>query len=130
VHQGSFDDLEQVYNRIDIALDTFPYNGTTTTCEALWMGTPVVTFEGRTHAGRVGASILTHAGLTELLASDRQGYIDRAVALGKDLDALARVRAGLRERFASSAVMDAGRLVRGLEKLYREAWIKYCATAT
>lgn len=129
-HERSAVDHLQVYNRIDIALDTFPYNGTTTTCEALWMGTPVLTFEGRTHAGRVGASILTHAGLTELLASDRQGYIDRAVALGKDLDALARVRAGLRERFASSAVMDAGRLVRGLEKLYREAWIKYCATAT
>ena len=94
------------------------------------MGTPVVTFEGRTHAGRVGASILTHAGLTELLAKDRRGYIERAVALGKDLDALAGVRRGLRERFASSAVMDAGRLARGLERLYREAWIKYCAAAT
>ena len=129
-HERSSIDHLLTYNRIDIALDTFPYNGTTTTCEALWMGTPVVTFEGRTHAGRVGASILTHVGLTELLASDRQGYIDRAVALGKDLDALARVRAGLRERFASSAVMDASRLARGLEKLYREAWIKYCATAT
>ena len=129
-HEHSPVDHLQTYNRIDIALDTFPYNGTTTTCEALWMGTPVVTFEGRTHAGRVGASILTHAGLTELLAKDRRGYIERAVALGKDLDALAGVRRGLRERFASSAVMDAGRLARGLERLYREAWIKYCAAAT
>jgi predicted O-linked N-acetylglucosamine transferase (SPINDLY family) len=120
----------QVYNRVDIALDTFPYNGTTTTCEALWMGTPVVTFEGRCHAGRVGASILTHAGLAELVAQDRQGYIDRAVSLGKDLEETARVRRGLRERFARSAVMDAGRLARGLEKLYREAWIKYCSASS
>jgi protein O-GlcNAc transferase len=129
-HERSPIDHLQTYNRIDIALDTFPYNGTTTTCEALWMGTPVVSFEGRTHAGRVGASILTHAGLTELLAPDREGYIERAVAFGKDLDALARVRAGLRERFSNSAVMDAGRLARGMENLYREAWIHYCASAT
>ena len=128
-HERSALDHLVTYNRLDLALDTFPYNGTTTTCEALWMGTPVATFAGRMHAGRVGASILTHAGLAELLAHDREDYIDRAVALGKDLDALARVRLGLRERFASSAVMDASRLARGLERLYRDAWIKYCAAA-
>ena len=128
-HERSAEDHLRLYNQMDLALDTFPYNGTTTTCEALWMGTPVLTFEGASHAGRVGASLLTHAGLGELVAKDRQGYIDRAVALGKDWDALGKLRAGLRERFASSPVMDASRLARGLEKAYREAWQVYCASA-
>ena len=128
-HERSGVDHLRMYNRIDIALDTFPYNGTTTTCEALWMGTPVVAIAGACHAGRVGASLLTHAGLAELVANDRQGYIDKAVALGTDWDALARLRSGLRERFSSSAVMDASRLARGLEGAYREAWNAYCASA-
>ena len=128
-HERAAEDHLRLYNQIDLALDTFPYNGTTTTCEALWMGTPVLTFEGASHAGRVGASLLTHAGLTELVASDRQGYIDRAVALGKDREALGKVREGLRERFARSPVMDASRLARGLEKAYREVWQVYCASS-
>jgi protein O-GlcNAc transferase len=127
-HERSATDHFQLYNQIDLALDTFPYNGTTTTCEALWMGTPVLTFAGETHASRVGASLLTHAGLGELVAKDRQGYIDSAVALGKDLGALATLRVGLRERFASSPAMDASRLARGLEKAYGEAWQAYCAS--
>ena len=118
----------RLYNQMDLALDTFPYNGTTTTCEALWTGTPVLTFEGTCHAGRVGASLLGHAGLAELAVKDRQAYIDTAVALGKDWDALAKLRAGLRERFVSSPVMDASRLARGLEKAYRAAWEAYCAS--
>lgn len=128
-HERAAADHMRVYNQIDLALDTFPYNGTTTTCEALWMGTPVLSFEGVTHASRVGASILTHVGLPELVAKDRQGYIDKAVSLGKDLDALAKLRSGLREKFAASPVMDASRLARGLEKAYREAWQAYCASA-
>jgi predicted O-linked N-acetylglucosamine transferase (SPINDLY family) len=125
-HERAAEDHLRLYNQIDLALDTFPYNGTTTTCEALWMGTPVLTFEGASHAGRVGSSLLTHAGLGELVAKDRQEYINRAVALGRNWDALAKLRAGLREKFASSAVMDASRLARGLEKAYREAWQTYC----
>jgi predicted O-linked N-acetylglucosamine transferase (SPINDLY family) len=128
-HERSSEDHMLLYNQMDLALDTFPYNGTTTTCEALWMGTPVLSFEGACHAGRVGASLLTHAGLGELVAKDRNGYIDKAVALGNDRGVLARLRSGLRERFASSAVMDAGRLARGLEKVYREAWQAYCASS-
>jgi protein O-GlcNAc transferase len=118
-----------LYNKLDIALDTFPYNGTTTTCEALWMGTPVVTFEGRSHAGRVGASILQRAGLGELVAPDLAGYIQTAVQLAGDRDRLAGVRSGLRERFLSSPVMDAARLARELESAYREMWKTYCASA-
>jgi protein O-GlcNAc transferase len=125
-HERSSLDHLKLYNQMDLALDTFPYNGTTTTCEALWMGTPVVTFAGKSHAGRVGASLLTHAGLSELVAKDRQDYIDRAVSLARDWDALAKLRSGLRERFATSPVMDAARLARGLERAYRAAWQAYC----
>jgi len=116
-----------LYNQMDIALDTFPYNGTTTTCEALWMGTPVVTFTGRSHAGRVGSSILQRTGLGELVAQDREGYIHTAVALGRDRSRLAQVRAGLRERFQASPVMDAGRLAREMEGAYRQMWQDYCS---
>lgn len=116
-----------MYNQMDIALDTFPYNGTTTTCEALWMGAPVVTFEGTGHAGRVGASILRRMGLGELVARDREGYIQTAVALGRDRSRLIQIRAGLRERFQSSPVMDGARLARELEAAYRQIWREYCA---
>ena len=126
-HERSLEDHLRVYGQVDLALDTFPYNGTTTTCEALWMGTPVLTFEGACHAGRVGASLLTHAGLEELVAKDRNAYIDMAVAFGRDWSALRRVRAGLRERFASSPIMDGVRMARGLERIYRDAWQAYCA---
>jgi predicted O-linked N-acetylglucosamine transferase (SPINDLY family) len=128
-HERSSLEHLRLYNQMDLALDTFPYNGTTTTCEALWMGTPVLTFEGACHASRVGASLLTHAGLGELVAKDREGYIAKAVALGKDFEALARLRSGLRERFANSPVMDARRLARGLEKAYRDGWAAFCESS-
>ena len=73
------------YNRIDIALDPFPYNGTTTTCEALWMGVPVVTFLGDRHSGRVGASILHTIRMSDLLVADSvDSYVEKAVSLAKD----------------------------------------------
>ena len=107
------------YGRVDVALDPFPYNGTTTTCEALWMGVPVVTLAGRSHAGRVGASLLTHAGLGPWVAESVEAYVRTAAALAGDVGHLAEVRRSLRGRVAASPLGDVGRLTRALEAAYR-----------
>ena len=115
------------YGRVDLALDTFPYHGTTTTCEALWMGVPVVTLAGQTHASRVGVSLLTNAGIPELIASDRDEYLHLAVQLAADATRLADLRATLRARLASSPLMDAPRFAHNVEAAYREMWRQWCA---
>ncbi|MEE8428606.1 MAG: tetratricopeptide repeat protein [Gammaproteobacteria bacterium] len=112
----------QAYNRVDIALDSFPYNGTTTSCEALWMGVPVVTLAGRVHAARVGCSILSHGGFSDWIAADVESYIEKAVGLAKDKEQLIRLRETLRERLAASSLCDAAGFVRDLEKAYRKMW--------
>ena len=115
------------YGRVDIALDTFPYHGTTTTCEALWMGVPVITLRGETHASRVGASLLRSVGLPELIAGDPAQYLRIARDLAADVPRLATLRASLRERMAASPLMDAPRLTRHIERAYREMWRAWCA---
>lgn len=105
------------YNRVDIALDTFPYNGATTTCEALWMGVPVASLSGRTHASRMGRSILTAAGMPDWVASDRAAFTALCVRWAEDLEALADLRAGLRARMAASPLMDEPAFVRAFESL-------------
>lgn len=114
------------YNDIDIALDTFPYNGTTTTFDALWMGTPVITLRGDRHAARVGASILTHLGLPDLIAEDRDAYIRAAVSLAGDMDRCRNYSAGLRDRLRASPLLDAERFARSIEKTYRDKWNICC----
>lgn len=104
------------YDDVDVALDTFPYNGTTTTCEALMMGVPVVGFAGGTHAGRVGASVLSAAGVPELCAPDAAGYVALACALARDADRRARYRAELRRRVRSSPLCDADGFARRFER--------------
>jgi predicted O-linked N-acetylglucosamine transferase (SPINDLY family) len=118
------------YARLDVALDTFPYNGTTTTCEAMWMGVPVVTLAGRTHAGRVGVSLLEIVRLRELIAQDHDGYIRLAVELAQDRKRLAELRAGLRARMRTSPLMNGYDFARRLESAYRTMWRAWCGIAS
>jgi protein O-GlcNAc transferase len=110
------------YNRVDIALDTFPYNGTTTTCEALHMGVPVVTLAGRTHASRVGASLLTAAGLPELVAHTPERFIAAAAALAGDRAGLAALSAGLRNRLLASDLCNGPAHAAALGAAFLRMW--------
>jgi predicted O-linked N-acetylglucosamine transferase (SPINDLY family) len=105
-----------LYHGIDIALDPFPYNGTTTTCEALWMGVPVLTLAGEVHAARVGASLLTHAGLPDWITNSTAEYVQRAIAAARDIAALAELRRALRERLRTSPLCDAVAFTRSFEQ--------------
>jgi len=116
-----------LYNRIDIALDTFPYNGTTTTCEALWMGVPVVSLRGPCHSGRVGQSLLTCVGLADLVAVSPEDYLARCLDLATNPDRLTHLRSSLRERMQASPLMDGERLVQDLEMALRECWERWCS---
>lgn len=111
-----------VYEQVDVALDTFPYNGTTTTCEALWMGVPVVTVMGDRHAARVGASLLTLVGLTDLVATSVQRYVEIACVLATDVERLRTLRATLRGQMAASPLCDAKAFTRKIEAMYRDLW--------
>jgi protein O-GlcNAc transferase len=115
------------YRQLDICLDPFPANGGTTSCDALWMGVPVVTLAGDTTFARAGLGVLTNAGLAELVAHDEQDYVARAAALARDLPRLAALRQGLRQRFKASPMMDGERYMRHLEAAYRQAWRDWCA---
>ncbi len=113
------------YNQIDIALDVFPYNGTTTTCEALWMGVPVITLCGNSHVSRVGASLLSRVGLADLVATSEAEYLAKALAMAANADARRELRLGLRQRMKDSPLLDAARFTRGLEAAYEEMWANY-----
>ena len=113
------------YNSIDIGLDPFPYNGTTTTCDALWMGVPVITLAGVSHVGRVGVSQMSNLGLQELIARDTNHYVDIAVALANDVPRLAALRGAMRVRMSASPLMDASRLTKNLEAAYDNMWSVY-----
>jgi FkbM family methyltransferase len=117
------------YNEVDIALDPFPYHGTATTCEALWMGVPVVTLAGRTHVARVGVSILQRIGVPELIASTEEEYVALAAGLAGDLRRLRALRGELRSRLRNSSLLDSRRFARSLEAAYRDMWDKHCAAA-
>jgi predicted O-linked N-acetylglucosamine transferase (SPINDLY family) len=116
----------EVYGLIDVALDTFPYHGTTTTCEALWMGVPVITLAGQTHASRVGVSLLSHAGLIELVAQTHDEYLSIASELANDRSGLAALRAGLRDKLKSSSLMDQTLFAAGVDAAYRQMWRTWC----
>jgi predicted O-linked N-acetylglucosamine transferase (SPINDLY family) len=116
------------YKVIDVAVDTFPYNGTTTTCEAMWMGVPVVSRVGQTHVARVGLSLLTTVGLPELALESDEAFVAAAAGLAADPARLSDLRRGLRERVRRSTLSDAAGFTRRFEAALREAWRRYCAT--
>ena len=107
---------------VDIILDTFPFPGGTTTCESLWMGVPTLTLAGETLLGRQGASMMTCVGLTDWIAVDENDYVTRTLAHASDLDRLAQLRAGLRERALASPLFDGPRFARNLEEALHGMW--------
>ncbi len=115
-----------LYEQIDIALDPFPYNGTTTTCEALWMGVPVVTLRGDRHCARVGASLLSQAGLTDWIAGSVDDYLEIALALAANPEQLDALRRSLRQRVAASSLCDGDGFARKMENAYRTIWKSWC----
>jgi predicted O-linked N-acetylglucosamine transferase (SPINDLY family) len=115
-----------VYHRIDVALDPFPYGGGTTTCDALWMGVPVVSLAGATAVGRGGVSILSNVGLPELVAQTPAQLVRIAADLAQDFPRLAQLRATLRARMQRSPLMDAPRFARHVEAAYRAMWRRWC----
>jgi predicted O-linked N-acetylglucosamine transferase (SPINDLY family) len=117
-----------LYQRIDIGLDSFPYNGTTTTCEALWMGVPVITLSGETHAGRVGMSILSHAGLPELVTENEDDYRDLALELARNPARVKDFRHCLRQRLRESPLCQGQSFARDAEQAYRQMWRGWCNT--
>jgi predicted O-linked N-acetylglucosamine transferase (SPINDLY family) len=118
----------ELYHRLDIILDTFPYNGGMTTCDALWMGVPVVSLAGGMPVSRFGLSLLTNLGLPELTARSESEYVSIAEGLAGDWPRLAELRSTLRHRLENSVVMDAPRFARQVEQAFREMWRAWCGT--
>ncbi len=116
-----------LHQRVDIALDSFPMNGGTTTCETLWMGVPVVTLKGSTFASRAGCSLLSAAGFTDWIADTPEAYLNIAAGLARDAGGRAGWRANMRGWLRRSALLDGAAVTRDLERLYRDAWRTWCA---
>ena len=116
----------QLYSNIDIGLDTFPYNGTTTTCEGMWMGVPVVTRAGSTHAGRVGMSLLKSVSHPEWIGQDDEVYLQIAAGLAGDIDVLSDIRTRLRDEMRHSRLCDSKHFALHFGKALRNLWERYC----
>lgn len=117
------------YGKLDIALDTHPYSGVTTTCEALWMGVPVVTLSGEKFFSRNSAATLANVGLGDLVADTPQQYVEKAVAMARDRARLAELRCTQRDRFMASPLGNAPLFTQNLEAAYRDIWKVWCASS-
>lgn len=118
-----------LYAEVDIALDPTPYNGTTTTCEAIWMGVPVVTLAGDRHRSRVGASLLGTVGLAEFVAADEDAYVRLAAGLASDPSRRATLRTDLRALMAGSPLCDGKAYAAKFERAVRGMWREWCSGA-
>ncbi|KPF47822.1 hypothetical protein IP80_13205 [beta proteobacterium AAP65] len=116
-----------LYGEVDIALDSFPYNGATTTCEALWMGVPVLSLRGRTHPSRMGASLLRAAGQAQWVCHDEAGFVETAVALAADGAARAAWRVQARAQLRASELMDEAGYVAAFQSALQQAWAEQAA---
>jgi predicted O-linked N-acetylglucosamine transferase (SPINDLY family) len=116
----------ELISQVDMALDPFPFNGHTTTCDALWQGVPVITLSRTTYASRFGGSGLATLGLDDLIAKTTGQYVDIATRLATDLDRLEALRAELRPRMAASPLLDFTGFTRNLEAAYRRMWTDWC----
>ncbi len=119
-------DHMRLYDSIDIGLDPFPYNGTTTSCEALFMGVPIVAVLGDRHAARVTGSLLHQVGLGDLATNNVENYVNKAVELANDLDRLESIRVDLRENMINSPLCDQQQHTRNVEQAYRQMWSIWC----
>ena len=114
------------YGQVDIGLDTFPFNGATTTCEALWMGVPVLTLSGDRHVSRIGATMLNAVGLSEMVALNKNEFVQKAMRLANDPKGLMQLRAILRKRMKDSPLCNSRHFAHQIELAYREIWQRWC----
>ena len=114
------------YDQVDIGLDTFPFNGATTTCEALWMGVPVLTLSGDRHVSRIGATMLNAVGLSEMVALNKNEFVQKAMRLANDPKGLMQLRAILRKRMKDSPLCNSRHFAHQIELAYREIWQRWC----
>jgi len=120
------EDYYGLYHEVDVALDSFPYNGGTTTCDALWMGVPVVTLAGTSTLERSGLSLLTAAGLADWVTGSSEEYVAKAVSVAGQPQRLSALRSGMRARIAASNLCDGGRFMVGMEQALRDMWRMWC----
>lgn len=127
---GKPEELLAIYAEVDIALDTFPYNSDPiTTCEALWMGAPVVALSGDRSCSRLSASILAQVGLERVLSDTPEEFVETAVQLAEDMDRMRTLRMGMRDRMQVSPLMDENGFARRFEAALRDMWRRWCRSA-
>lgn len=127
-HKGEVKEHLLLYNSIDIALDTFPYAGTTTTVEAMFMGVPVVTLKGKSHSQNVGVSLLTSVGplVSDLIAENEDHFVEIAVKLAQNEKRVGEIHANLRDHLLSSRLCNTSEYIKNTMALYRDVWNVYC----